>query len=364
MEFLDAYCREFNASGCFVGCGVGLESKLVPSRGVRFKVIPGLPWAREKWFGRLRAAACLPPAILAARRILVAERAEVVIGSGGYASFSTCMAAYTLGVPVVIHEANVEPGMANRMLERFATLICVGRPEAASHFRRPVLVTGVPAGNIVRSRPPEGPPWRFLVLGGSEGSPALNEQAPLLFAELRRKGVVFAVHHLCGFADPAPIERAYAAAGVAAQVDGFVDSNSLYAGAALALTSAGARTLAELAAAGVPSLLIPLDGAARNHQTANARLYASRAGAGLILEKPWEIANIAARIEELVGNPVELHDLGRRIAAWAQPNAARDMVRICESYLFARRPAESSAVAVSASPDYSVSNRAGSLDLS
>jgi len=151
------------------------------------------------------------------------------------------MAAYTLGVPVVIHEANVEPGMANRMLERFATLICVGRPEAASHFRRPVLVTGVPAGNIVRSRPPEGPPWRFLVLGGSEGSPALNEQAPLLFAELRRKGVVFAVHHLCGFADPAPIERAYAAAGVAAQVDGFVDSNSLYAGAALALTSAGAR---------------------------------------------------------------------------------------------------------------------------
>jgi len=107
----------FNASGCFVGCGVGLESKLVPSRGVRFKVIPGLPWAREKWFGRLRAAACLPPAILAARRILVAERAEVVIGSGGLCLIQYLHGRIHAGVPVVIHEANVEPGMANRMLE-------------------------------------------------------------------------------------------------------------------------------------------------------------------------------------------------------------------------------------------------------
>jgi UDP-N-acetylglucosamine--N-acetylmuramyl-(pentapeptide) pyrophosphoryl-undecaprenol N-acetylglucosamine transferase len=186
----------------------------------------------------------------------------------------------------------------------------------------------------------------------------LNDRAPLLFAELRRRGVVFSVRHLCGRADPAPIKRLYTAAGVTAQVDSFVDSNSVYAGAALALTSAGARTLAELAAAGVPSLLIPLEGAARNHQTANAHLYASQVG-GLLVDKPLEIAAIAARIEKLLSNPSELRSLALRTAGWAQPNAARALVHVCERYLFASRPVKSESLPVSVFPHRSVSNDAG-----
>ncbi|HUI79715.1 MAG TPA: UDP-N-acetylglucosamine--N-acetylmuramyl-(pentapeptide) pyrophosphoryl-undecaprenol N-acetylglucosamine transferase [Bryobacteraceae bacterium] len=338
LEFLEAYRQEYNADGCYIGCRSGLESKLVPGRGVRFEVIPGLPWARERWFGQFRAAASLPAGIRAARRILVREQAEVVIGTGGYASFGTCAAAQTLGIPVVIHEANAEPGLANRMIEHFASLVCVGRPEAASHFRRPVVVTGVPFGKIARSGPPQGPPWQFLVLGGSEGSPVLNQLAPLLFGELRRRGLPFTVRHVSGFADPAAIERAYATAGVSARVERFVDPiASLYAGAALAVTSAGARTLAELAAAGVPALLVPLEGAAHNHQAANARLYASHLGYGLVLEDPWQIATVAGNIEHLVSNPAEMRVFSRRAAAWCQPNAARDLVHACERYLFAHR---------------------------
>ena len=340
LEFLEAYRREFDADGCYIGCAVGLESKLVPARGVRFEVIPGLPWAREDWLGQARAAVCLPAAIRAARRILIREKAELVIGTGGYASFGACAAAYTLGVPVVIHEANAEPGIANRILEQLADLVCVGRPETSAHFRRRTVVTGVPAGNIERSRPPDGKPWRILVLGGSEGSPLLNRQAPPLFAELRRRGLMFSIRHLSGLADPASIERAYAAAGVAAEVDSFIDPiSSIYADASLALTSAGSRTLAELAAAGVPSLLVPLEGAAQNHQAANAHLYASLVGEGLVIEEPWDMATIAALIEKLLNNPDALHALGRRASDCWRPNAARDMVYACERYLFGREPA-------------------------
>jgi len=134
VEFLQTYRREFGADGCFIGCAAGLESRLVPANGERLEVIPGRPWARQGWMGRLRALACLPAAILAARRILRREKIQLAIGSGGYASFSTCVAAYTLGVPVVIHEANAEPGLANRIVARIAALICVGFPRLPAAF--------------------------------------------------------------------------------------------------------------------------------------------------------------------------------------------------------------------------------------
>jgi len=338
VEFLQTYRREFGADGCFIGCAAGLESRLVPANGERLEVIPGRPWARQGWMGRLRALACLPAAILAARRILRREKIQLAIGSGGYASFSTCVAAYTLGVPVVIHEANAEPGLANRIVARIAALICVGFPEAASRVRGPVEVTGIPTGRIARSAPPGAPPWRFLVLGGSEGSPLLNRQAPRLFAELRRSGLAFSVWHIAGFGDTAAIAREYAAAGVVAQVDQFVDDiAAVYTGATLAIASAGARTLAELSAAGIPALLVPLPGSANDHQTANARLYAAHTGAGYVLESSWDAAGLASRLAALLADPRELHRLGERAAAWNNRDAALRVVRACERVLTGRR---------------------------
>jgi len=159
-------------------------------------------------------------------------------------------------------------------------------------------VTGIPTGRIARSAPPGAPPWRFLVLGGSEGSPLLNRQAPRLFAELRRSGLAFSVWHIAGFGDTAAIAREYAAAGVVAQVDQFVDDiAAVYTGATLAIASAGARTLAELSAAGIPALLVPLPGSANDHQTANARLYAAHTGAGYVLESSWDAAGLASRCD-------------------------------------------------------------------
>jgi len=334
LDFLDTYCREFGAQGYFIGCAAGMESRLVPARGVRLEIIHGLPIARQDWHDKVRAGACLPSAIRAARRILLREKTELVIGAGGYASFSACVAAYTLGLPVVIHESNVEPGMTNRFLGRIAALICVGCEEAAAHFRGPVRVTGVPYGNVAQSPRPGAPPWRMLVLGGSEGSPLLNREAPLVAEELRRRGVVLAVRHLAGAGDLQAIARAYTESGIDAQVYGFVDDVApLYEWASFAVASAGARTVAELSAAGIPALLVPLPGAARNHQRANARVYAARCGT---LDERWDWRSAAAYIEKVVAHTDEFERRAHRAAEYATPDAAREVVRACEDLMAAK----------------------------
>ena len=340
LEFLQVYRREFGAKGFFIGCAAGLEGRLVPAHGERLEVIPGLPWARQGLAGKLRAVACLPAGFWAARRILRREKVQLAIGAGGYAAFSTCLAAYSLGIPAVIHEANVEPGLANRIAARFASLVCAGFAETGRRVRGHVEVTGVPIGAIARSPQRDTPPWRFLVLGGSEGSPVLNREAPGLFGELRRRGMVFSVCHISGFGDPAAIARAYEAAGVAARVDSFVeDMASVYEGATLAVASAGAHSMAELSAAAIPSFLVPLPGAANDHQTANAAAYATRTGATVVPEAQWNSGQIADRIAAMVSNPAELR-LRREAAAagWSNIDAALHVVRACERILAAREP--------------------------
>jgi len=203
-----------------------------------------------------------------------------------------------------------------------------------------VEITGVPIGAIARSPQSDTAPWRFLVLGGSEGSPVLNREAPALFGELRRRGMVFSVCHISGFGDPAAIARAYEAAGVDARVDSFIeDMASVYEGATLAIASAGSHSMAELSAAAIPSFLVPLPGAANDHQTANAAAYAARTGATVVPESQWNSGRMADRIAAIVSNPAELRLLRERAAGWKNIDAALHVVRACERILLAREPA-------------------------
>ncbi len=326
LDFLEAYRREAGAEGFFIGCEGGMERRLVPAQSVRMETIPGKPWARQGWFGRIRALASLPPGILAARRILRREKVDLVIGTGGYASLGTCIAARTLGVPVAIHESNVEPGLANRLISKFADLIGVGFEETRRAFGPRSVVTGIPARQVPRM-PPAVP--NFIVLGGSEGSPILNAEAPRLFSELRHRGIRFTVRHLTGFSDPVAVERAYARAGVEARVEGFVDDmRPVYAGATFALAAAGARTLAELSACGIPCLPVPTQGTADDHQILNARFYAERTGALTVPEGPWDTAALASRIEAALRSA----GAGQGASDRAKP-AATELVRHCERLL-------------------------------
>jgi UDP-N-acetylglucosamine--N-acetylmuramyl-(pentapeptide) pyrophosphoryl-undecaprenol N-acetylglucosamine transferase len=333
VELLRAYRREFGAEGYIIGCAAGFEKHLVPARGERLEIIPGLPWGREAWGGRIAALATVPRAVLAARRLLRRERTQLLIGTGGYASFGACIAARWLGLPVVIHEANVQPGLANCVVGKLAHRVCLGFAEALRYFPGGV-VTGTPCAPVSPAAAPDGAPFRFLVLGGSEGSPFLNAHAPLLFGELRTRNIAFSVHHIAGFGDRDEVRRAYAERGVDAQVDSFVDDMpSVYAGAAFAITCPGACALSELAAAGIPALLVPLSTAAGDHQTANARVYAAATGAACVREHEWDTKRRADWIESVLSGPETLAEMRQRTLARARPHAARAVVEVCEKLL-------------------------------
>ncbi len=331
IAFLQTFRQEWGAEGCFIGCAGGFESRLVPARGERLELIPGYPWSRQSAMGQLRAVVNIPRGVLAARAILRREKTELVIGAGGYASFGACLAARSLGIPMVIYESNAELGTANRILEKIAALICVAFGETACGITKPVEITGVPLAAFPPSTWRAKAPWRFLVLGGSEGSPLLNQHAPRLFAALKARGIGFSVRHIAGLGDPAAISARYAAAGIEASVEGFTsDMTSMYDDVTFAITSAGVHTLAELSAAGIPSLIVPQSGAARTNQIANSSLYAARTGAKVIREAEWDAARAAAWLAEILSQPEALETLHRDAASWVNRNAALAMVRACE----------------------------------
>jgi UDP-N-acetylglucosamine--N-acetylmuramyl-(pentapeptide) pyrophosphoryl-undecaprenol N-acetylglucosamine transferase len=336
LEILFAYRREFGCEGRFIGSESGLESRLALERGERPELIPALPWARQPPSGRLQAIRSIGPAFFAARRILIRERTEIVIGTGGYASMAPCIAGWMLGLRVVIHEANAVPGLANRWLAHLSSLICVDSEETARRFgSRRVTLTGTPCHSVSPSDVLPRPPFRFIVLGGSEGSPWLNRRVPALFAELRRRFPDFTVHHLTGMEDPAATQAAYDSSGVPACVEGWVsDMRPVYAGATLAIACPGARTLAELSIAGIPALLSPLPGIAHGHHTANARLYSARTGARFVSEDEWNITELAAWIQSLLSSPEALRAMGEKARSWAHLGAAEAIVQESEK-LFA-----------------------------
>jgi len=332
LEVLLAYRKEFACEGFFIGSDMGFEARLAPGSGERVELIPARPWARQSWRGQLRAITATLRAMAAARRILRREKTELVIGMGGYASVAPCLAARTLGLRVVIHEANAVPGLANRVLVHVADLVCVDSEQTARGFRSTrVVVTGTPSLLPAPVPPTSQPPYRFIVLGGSEGSPWLNNHVPELFAAVRRRSVDFTVHHLTGMESPEPTQALYDALGVPAQVEGWVsDMNRVYAGTTLAIASPGARTLAELSNAGIASLLTPLPGIAHGHHDANGLLISERAGARFVGEAEWNNEELAGWIASLLSQPDTLRAMGEKMRLHAHPGAAEAIVREAE----------------------------------
>lgn len=323
VEILRA-CRALGGDGFFIGSEAGLESRLLP--GERLLTIPSRPFARQDWVGRARALAAVVPGVHAARRLLRREQVDLVVGVGGYASLSAGIAARTLGVPFVLHEANAFPGLASRWLAPWAQRICTGFPGVFAD--RGATVTGNPPRWTATAPAALDGPHRFLVIGGSEGSPFLNRHAPDLFQELRRRGLAFDVRHITGAADPAPVRARYQELGWSARVDGFVDDMAAaYAGATFAVTCAGALVLAELAAVGLPALLVPLGSAAGDHQAANARAFAA---APWVSERDWSPAALADRLMPLLAEPAQWSAAREAMHARATPEAAAVIARVCQ----------------------------------
>ena len=281
------YLRARDWRVVWLGAQTGMEATLVPQHG--YELAP-IRFAGLRGKG-LAAKLLLPLNLLVAfwqsLRAIRAHRPDVVLGMGGYIAFPGGMMAALLGRPLAIHEQNSIAGLANRVLVGVADRILVAFPGA--------LPKSEPTGNpvreaIARVAPPaqrfagRSGPLRVLVVGGSLGAAALNERVPQAIALLA------AASARASFTSPGrsistPCARATRAAGVAADLVPFIeDMAQAYADADVAICRAGAITVAELAAVGVASILVPFPFAVDDHQTTNAR-YLADAGAALLVQQ-------------------------------------------------------------------------------
>ena len=312
----------------------GMEAKLVPTRGyevawVRFAALRGKGIMRK-----LLLPINLLRGFAQARREIKRIGPDVVLGLGGFITFPGGMMAALAGVPLVVHEQNSVAGLANRVLSLVADRILTGFPG--------VMKKGIWAGNPVRPEIAALPapaeryadrigPLRLLIVGGSLGAAALNEAVPkalALLPESERPNVV----HQAGEKHMQALGQAYAQAGVRANLVAFIDDMAgAYAWADLVICRAGALTVAELAAAGVASVLVPFPSAVDDHQTGNAR-FLSSAGAAILLPQselnPERLAALRLMSRgQLLQMAEKAHALARPDATAVVAQACVDLVR-------------------------------------
>lgn len=329
-----AVAAELRARGIpvvWLGADGGMETRLVPQHDIPLETI-AISGLRGKGVGALLGAPLrLLSAIRAAAKVLHAHKPRAVVSFGGFAAGPGGIAAVIAGVPLLVHEQNRAPGLTNRVLAKFARRVLTGFPDA---FPGKEEVVGNPVREIISALP--RPRERFagrddrlnvLVLGGSQGARALNEALPKALRALQ--GARIDVRHQCGEKMRAEAEQAYRAAGVEASIEPFIaDMAGAYAWADVVVCRAGALTLAELCAAGVGSVLVPLPTAVDDHQTKNAQYVAQRRAAEMVKQDATLVDKLAGVLRTLALDPARRLAMAEAARTLAKPNAAAQVVDI------------------------------------
>jgi UDP-N-acetylglucosamine--N-acetylmuramyl-(pentapeptide) pyrophosphoryl-undecaprenol N-acetylglucosamine transferase len=273
----------------FVGTARGLETKLVPEAGFRLELVRSGQLKNVSLMTRLKTMADLPLGVLHCMRLLGEFRPQVVVGVGGYASGPGMIAAVLKGIPTLAYEPNAVPGMTNRLLGKRVSAAAVNFTQTAQYFRN-AEVTGVPVRAEIFTLPPRpiGAAPRLLITAGSNGALIFNETMPKIVVRLLESVPRLTIVHQSGQRRLAETRAEYAASGADSarwRVEAFLtDMPSEYAAADLVLARSGS-TIAELCAAGKPSVLVPLPTAADDHQRKNAEVLAGAGAAIMLLQK-------------------------------------------------------------------------------
>lgn len=321
----------------FVGAARGLEVRLVPEAGFELVQLPAQPLLGRRFAARASGTAALAVATAKALALLRRRRTDVVISVGGYAAAPAAAAAVLLRIPLVVVEPNAIPGRTNRALARFAAHVFTAFEAAAPVFaatrgaarvsspgaplRRALLAAFADAAP--RRRPTL--PLRLLVVGGSQGAHQLNEG--MLEALRHLDPQHLEIFHQTGSADRERVAAGYAKAGFRATVVDFEPAlPARYAWADIGLCRSGALTVAELALAGLPSLLVPYPHAADDHQRANARVLADAGAARVLDPSGFDGKQVADALAVLCEQPEALLSMGAAARSLARPGAAATIV--------------------------------------
>ncbi|MCL1980289.1 MAG: undecaprenyldiphospho-muramoylpentapeptide beta-N-acetylglucosaminyltransferase [Proteobacteria bacterium] len=311
--------------------GLGFELAALKCGGVK-----GLGWA-----DRLRSLGMMPIAVATAVKMMRRFRPDLVFGVGGYVTGPVLLAAKLLRVPIAIHEQNSVPGMTNRLAGKLADLILISLPCTPPFPPRKTIQTGNPLRRAIlmaagREKQAAAVPT-VLVLGGSQGAHRVNMLMMEAAARLHTQKVPFRLIHQTGEADREQVANCYTQLGVEAEVSAFIrDMAEVYGRANLAVSRAGATTCAELAAMGLPSLLIPYPFAADDHQVTNGKYYVNGGGARLLPQSSLTGEILASTISERLRNKEELHTMAAGMKAMAMLDATDRIVEACIQ-LVARR---------------------------
>lgn len=326
---------------CYFGDKDRLEGRVVPEKGIPFTAIPALQYPRSGLLSKVRFALGLLRTVAYSRRQLRASKADLVLGVGGYIAAPPVLGAWTMGVPRIIHEANVTPGLANKLCARVANLVMLTYPETASRLPgtapretvgcpvNPRVLTGDRMADAAERYGLDPNTPTLLVVGGSLGAATINQMAEALARRPERPFQIIWItgpryyDELCARFDQLP-------QGVA--LVRYEDRmGAAYACADLVLCRAGSSTLAELTVLGKPSVLVPSPNVTENHQEGNARGLEAVGAAEVIVEKDLDLSAAVSQIAALLADPAALTAMSTAAEGMGRPDTAEKVADLIEA---------------------------------
>ena len=335
----------------FIGAQGRMEEQLVPKAGYKLFTIPASGMSRGKNFAALKqnvhAVRCVLQSVGACKKAIRDFKADVVVGTGGYASFPALYAASSLKIPTCVHEANAMPGLTTRMISKRATRMLVCFPESKKYYKDPekVEVVGMPVRKefvFIRkedARKELGLDERPLVVSafGSQGAKAMNEAMAELFRLEKEAGYPFRHIHATGSFGWEWMPQKVKNMGVdLSENKGITMQEYIYnmptlmAAADIVISRAGASSCNEIAASGTPCILIPSPNVTDNHQEKNARALSDQGAAVLMLEPDCTAQALMDEIRRLLSDKEAYNQMSKSLLKMSVPDSAERLCDIIE----------------------------------
>ena len=340
-----------DANILFIGAKGHMEEKLVPKAGYALRCLPASGLSRGKNFAALKknlhAVNCVRKAVSQCKQIIRQFRPDVIVGTGGYASFPALYAGAQMGIPTCVHESNALPGLTTKLAARKASRVLVAFEESRAHYKHPerVEVVGMPVsrGFVTTTREQArkelGLRDQLLVVSafGSQGAKKMNETVAEMFALEQADGFPFRHIHATGSMGWAWMPKLVAEKGVALENCGNIDMReyiynmpTLLAAADVFIGRAGSGTCNEVAAAGTPAILIPSPNVTDNHQEKNARVLTDCGAAVLLLEPDCTGEKLYETVMTLLKDPATGKEMSRKLRGMAILDSAQRICSIVE----------------------------------
>jgi UDP-N-acetylglucosamine--N-acetylmuramyl-(pentapeptide) pyrophosphoryl-undecaprenol N-acetylglucosamine transferase len=316
----------------YVGRRGGMEEQVVPRYGIPLQTIVAAKLDMEKLWRNWSFPLVAPQALLQSARIVRRFRPDVVLGTGGYVSAPVVLASAMARVPVVLQEQNAMPGRATRLLSRVARVVATAYPESAPHLHAKAVVTGTPVRSEFWKRREDFPmrPQRLLILGGSQGAHRINEAVATAVPELTGR-LGLDVWHQTGERDLRWLESLGSSSGGRYHPFAFADdlADKVYA-ADLVLSRAGAGSISEVSAAGIPMLLVP-GPFAGGHQRLNADPFARAGAARVIANEECDGPRLTREITAIADDPAGYSKMVIAMRGLGRPRAAEEVAGLLQA---------------------------------